>query len=272
MTEAASLAERVIRPKDQVAQRDRLARLSAELARRTARRRGGNRKTPVEPNAALIERLEGQIQRHHLGQRRRIGQLVGTLLAEHLAGIGVKQDPGEDRPGRDGSVGRRHTAVRTRLGRGPGDKTERDRRRQDRRPDAKRRKARLANRRCATRGRGIPPRDIPRFSDITPAPRCPQPTVERDPPAITPRSPPSRVRKKESLCQSANPIRVRRRGRGRPLRSDKRRAKRLRAHAGSALAAISHPILRLILYGRAALPIIGACRNSRYAPIPTTPA
>ena len=130
MTEAASFADRVIETEDQIAQRDRLARGQPELARRAARREGGNRKELVGPDASLIERLEGQIQRHHLGQRRRIGKHVGILLAQHLAGLRVEQYPGEDRPGHGGRA-----AARMRLGREPAHQTERDGSRQDRRAD-----------------------------------------------------------------------------------------------------------------------------------------
>src|SRR6202049_2353285 len=49
-------------------------------------------KNLVEPQATLIERLKGQIKRHHLGQRRRIGHHIRVQLAQYLAGLGVEHD------------------------------------------------------------------------------------------------------------------------------------------------------------------------------------
>ena len=69
-----------------------------ELGGRLARGVLGYRQLCVELDAAFVERLEDQIERHHLGERGRVGQHVGVLLAQHLSGLRIEQDPLEDRP------------------------------------------------------------------------------------------------------------------------------------------------------------------------------
>ncbi|MCY1297398.1 hypothetical protein D9M70_468360 [compost metagenome] len=39
-----------------------------------------------------FERFEGQIERHHLGERRGIAQFVGILAVKNLAGLGIDDD------------------------------------------------------------------------------------------------------------------------------------------------------------------------------------
>ncbi len=38
---------------------------------------------------ARLQRLEGEVERHQLGDRRRIARAVGVLLVEHLAGVRI---------------------------------------------------------------------------------------------------------------------------------------------------------------------------------------
>src|SRR5262249_13195093 len=76
-------------PENQVLHRDRFAGPETEFRRRPARRGVRDRQKLIEPKLAGIQCLESQIKRHHLGQRRRIGNRVGILLAQHLAGFGL---------------------------------------------------------------------------------------------------------------------------------------------------------------------------------------
>ncbi len=48
----------------------------------------------VEGDAAGLQRLEDEVERHHLGERRRVGLGVGIARTEHLAGLGVDDDFG----------------------------------------------------------------------------------------------------------------------------------------------------------------------------------
>ena len=52
----------------------------------------GNRR--VLADLAGFQRLEGQIERHHLGQRGRVAQAVGIFAVEDLAGLRVDDDAG----------------------------------------------------------------------------------------------------------------------------------------------------------------------------------
>ena len=67
---------------------------SAELGRRL-RRGVGRREVLVEPEASGLERLEGQVQRHHLGERRRVVLQVGVVREQDFAGVGVDHEGGE---------------------------------------------------------------------------------------------------------------------------------------------------------------------------------
>ncbi len=79
-------------PEDQVLHLDLVAGMQAELGRRPACRIGRDRQILVETQPPGMQRLEGQIEGHHLGQRGRIGDLVGVDLAQYPAGIDVDYD------------------------------------------------------------------------------------------------------------------------------------------------------------------------------------
>ena len=93
--------------KDQIVHRDGLARHQTELAGSPACRLGGHPQILIKPQLALIERLEGQIKRHHLGQRRRRRWRIGAQFAQHLPGLGVEDDRFVSRRG-NGRIGCQH--------------------------------------------------------------------------------------------------------------------------------------------------------------------
>ena len=83
--------------------RDRIAGRKGEIGRWHARRGHRNRQRLIEFNRALLQRLEQQIERHHLGERRRIGRDIGVGLEKHLAAGDVDHDGGADRRRRSGT-------------------------------------------------------------------------------------------------------------------------------------------------------------------------
>ncbi len=70
---------------DQVAKRDLLARPQPELRGRFGRRVLRDRDLAVERDLATLHRLEGDVERHHLGQGGRIEPGIGILGMQHLA-------------------------------------------------------------------------------------------------------------------------------------------------------------------------------------------
>ena len=66
----------------------------AELGRLLRHGMGRHGDAVVEPQLAVGERIEGDEQGHHLGDRRRMADLVGRLGVEHLAIARVHQDRG----------------------------------------------------------------------------------------------------------------------------------------------------------------------------------
>ena len=72
-----------------VAERDLLARAQADFRRRARRRMPRDRQFRIQRHHPVIERLEHEIQRHHLRQRRRIVQRIGVLPMQHGAGTGI---------------------------------------------------------------------------------------------------------------------------------------------------------------------------------------
>ena len=87
---------------DRLGHADTLALAQAELGVRLA---GGARRdleAVAERYIAVLDRLEQQIQGHHLGERRRVMAVVHVFLVEHGAGIAV-----DDHGGRFGDQRRR---------------------------------------------------------------------------------------------------------------------------------------------------------------------
>ena len=74
--------------------RDRIACLDEELGRRAGgcMFRKGNRAVPAE--LAGLDRVQDHIDRHHLGQRCRMIELVGVFGSKHLAGSGIEEKLG----------------------------------------------------------------------------------------------------------------------------------------------------------------------------------
>jgi hypothetical protein len=71
-----------------------LPRFQTELYRMLTGGFGGYRQGRVELELAGFELLEQQIERHDLGQRRRVARLVRLGLMQDLAGVGVGHDVG----------------------------------------------------------------------------------------------------------------------------------------------------------------------------------
>ena len=70
---------------DQVAQGDGLAGSQAKLRRRFSGRVLRDRHPAVERNLAMLDRLERDVERHHLGQRGGVETGIGVLRPQHLA-------------------------------------------------------------------------------------------------------------------------------------------------------------------------------------------
>ena len=77
---------------DRVTDADRLAGLEAELRWRLVRCMGRDRDGRGERGLAAVERLEQQVERHHLGERGRIALPVGIVGVKDVAGLGVDDD------------------------------------------------------------------------------------------------------------------------------------------------------------------------------------
>ena len=84
-------------PLDGVLDLEAVAGFDAELGRRLARRLLGNRHHGVERDLAGLQAFEQQVQRHDLGQRRRVARGVGIGGMQHTAVVGVDHDGGVGR-------------------------------------------------------------------------------------------------------------------------------------------------------------------------------
>jgi hypothetical protein len=92
---------------DRLAHRDRLVDTQGQIGRRLVRRVPGYRKRLIELHLTPLQGLEQQIQRHHLGQRSRIGGRVGIGLEKHLTTGRINHYVGVDyRSGRVARHGR----------------------------------------------------------------------------------------------------------------------------------------------------------------------
>ncbi len=74
---------------DRLVHRDAVAGAHAEAGRGRAGGVGRDIDPVRQGQLARLQGLEGQVERHQLGDRRRIARAVGVLLVEHLAGVGV---------------------------------------------------------------------------------------------------------------------------------------------------------------------------------------
>ena len=102
---------------NRVADADRLAGLEIELRGRLARRGGGDGELVAHRKFSGLDRLEEEIKRHQLGERRRMAALVGILGVEDSSAFGVDDHAGIARigdgarlgggEGRDGDLARR---------------------------------------------------------------------------------------------------------------------------------------------------------------------
>ena len=77
---------------DRLLHADGLAGAQAQLGRRLRLRPGRHGQRLIQRQPACVERVEGQVERHHLGQGCRIGDDVGVLFVQHLARPGVHDD------------------------------------------------------------------------------------------------------------------------------------------------------------------------------------
>ncbi len=77
---------------DRLIDGDAVAGPKPEPGRRLVRGVRGDHHAVAQGNLAGLQRLEGQVERHQLGDGRRIAGAVGVALVEHLAGIGVDDD------------------------------------------------------------------------------------------------------------------------------------------------------------------------------------
>ena len=83
------------KPLDGVFDRQFLSRLEAELGRRLHRRPAAETSISVARlDPPRLHLLEQQIERHDLGQRRRVARRVGVGLVQRRAGLGVDDDRG----------------------------------------------------------------------------------------------------------------------------------------------------------------------------------
>ncbi len=85
-------------PLDRILDGEGLVGLEAELGRVLGRGIGRDRQARVELDVAGLELLEQQIERHDLGERRRMARLVRAIGVQHGPGIGVDHDVGIGRP------------------------------------------------------------------------------------------------------------------------------------------------------------------------------
>ena len=85
---------------DRVFDAEALAGVEAEFGRRLARRVRRHRNRRFETEATLVELFEQEIERHHLGERRRMAQFVFAGRIERAARISVDDDRGVGRIGR----------------------------------------------------------------------------------------------------------------------------------------------------------------------------
>jgi hypothetical protein len=76
--------------------RDAFTRLEVELRRFLGGGMGRDGEMIVEADLLVLQRVEGEVKRHHLRQRRRIGHRVGIVLAQNVARFGVNHDGGGD--------------------------------------------------------------------------------------------------------------------------------------------------------------------------------
>ncbi len=79
---------------DQVAQGNGLAGLEAQPRGRLRGRVLGDRDLAVERDLAVLDRLEGDVECHHLGQGGGVEPRVGIVLVQNLAGAGVDDEIG----------------------------------------------------------------------------------------------------------------------------------------------------------------------------------
>ena len=70
---------------DRIAHAYRLAGLQPELRRRLARGAGGDRERVVHRKAPVADRLEEEVERHHLGERGGMARGLGVLFVEDMA-------------------------------------------------------------------------------------------------------------------------------------------------------------------------------------------
>ncbi len=77
---------------DRILDADRLARPQPELGRRLRRRVRGHDDPVRQAEPPLIERVKGEEQCHHLGDRGGMADLLGRLRIEHRPVVGIDQD------------------------------------------------------------------------------------------------------------------------------------------------------------------------------------
>jgi hypothetical protein len=79
---------------DRILDGNGLTGLQAEFCRRLLGGVPGNLERRVELDFARFESLEQQIERHDLGQRRRVARRVGVRRVQHVAGVAVDDNRG----------------------------------------------------------------------------------------------------------------------------------------------------------------------------------
>ena len=91
---------------DQVAQSHLRAFAEPDFRRRLGRGIAGDRHETVEGNLAMLDRLEHDVERHHLGERGRVQPRIGVAFVQHLSGSRVHHQRGVGR-GERGRTGQR---------------------------------------------------------------------------------------------------------------------------------------------------------------------
>jgi len=79
---------------DAVLHADVMAGTQAQLGRRLLRGVARNRQFLIHFQPPVFERLEGQVKRHHLGQRCRVAQRIRVGCMQNAAAFGVDHDVG----------------------------------------------------------------------------------------------------------------------------------------------------------------------------------
>jgi len=79
-------------PQNEFLHCDRFAGSESQFCRRATRGLVGDREILVRPKPADIQRFEDQIERHHFGERGRIGDRIGVHRAQNASGFDIDHD------------------------------------------------------------------------------------------------------------------------------------------------------------------------------------